>query len=173
MIMRFFLPLVLLMSACQSSPPADAWIDLTRPSAWRAYKGESVPAPWVFWNDAIHLSTGGVGDLISVETFGAFDFEFEWRISPQGNSGVMFHVTEGDGPTFSTGPEMQVLDNAVFGGEVDPLAAAGACYALYGSDTDDTRPVGEWNRARILVQPDGLTEFWLNDVQQCLSLIHI
>ena len=160
-------PALLMMSACSSTPKGDGWQDLTKPSAWRGYKGESVPAPWVFWNDAIQLSQGGAGDLVTVERFGAFEFEYEWRISPRGNSGVMFHVQEGDGPTYVTGPEMQVLDNAVFEGQRDKLTAAGACYALYGSDKDDSLPVGEWNKARILVQPDGHTEFWLNGAQQC------
>ena len=165
--MRLFLLLFFAVTACQSTPQGDGWIDLTQPSAWRAYKGNSIPAPWVFWNDAIHLSTGGVGDLVSVETFEAFEFEYEWRISARGNSGVMFHVTEGDGPTYSTGPEMQVLDNAVFDGDINRKHAAGACYALYEAGQDNTRPVGEWNRARILVQEGGHTEFWLNGVQQC------
>lgn len=158
---------LLLMSACSSTPAGDGWIDLTKPSQWRAYKGESIPAPWVFWNDAIHLTQGGVGDLVTVEEFESFEFEYEWRIGPMGNSGVMFHVVEGDGPTYSTGPEMQVLDNAVFEGERGRLTAAGACYALYGTDADATRPVGEWNEARILVQPSGHTEFWLNGALQC------
>ena len=168
--MRIFsllLPVIAVLSSCSSTPKGDGWIDLTQPSAWRAYKGDSVPAPWVFWNQAIHLAEGGAGDLITVERFGAFDFEYEWRISPGGNSGVMFHVQESDGPTYVTGPEMQVFDNAGFDGPRSKLVSAGACYALYGTDSDDSRPAGEWNQARITIQADGQTEFWLNGAQQC------
>ena len=161
------LPFLLLATSCSSTPKGDGWIDLTQESAWRAYKGESVPAPWVFWNQAIHLSEGGAGDLITVERFGAFEFEYEWRISEGGNSGVMFHVQESDGPTYVTGPEMQVFDNAGFKDGRGKLVSAGACYALYGTNNDDSRTAGEWNQARITIQTDGSTEFWMNGAMQC------
>ncbi|MGK0217964.1 MAG: hypothetical protein ACI9HE_001447 [Planctomycetota bacterium] len=161
------LPVLLLAASCASGPEGGDWIDLDQSSAWRGYKAESVPDAWVFDDGGLHLTGGGAGDLITVERFGAFDFEYEWRISPMGNSGVMFNVQETDGPTYVTGPEMQVFDNAGFKGERGIKTAAGACYALYGTENDDSRAVGEWNQARITIQADGSTEFWLNGAPQC------
>ena len=39
-------------------------------------------------------------------------------------------------------------------------------YALHAPEEDNSKPVGEWNAARILVQ-GAHVEYWLNGVQQC------
>jgi hypothetical protein len=46
---------------------------------------------------------------------------------------------------------MQVLDNAVFEGNVDLKHAAGANYDLQAPPADFSKPAGEWNQARIIV----------------------
>ena len=103
-------------------------------------------------------------DLATDISFTDFEFECEWKVAPGGNSGIMYRVSETDGPTYFTGPEMQVLDNAVAGGDL--LHAAGSDYALHAPAEDNSRPVGEWNEVRMLV--DGAhVEYWMNGVQQC------
>ena len=92
---------------------------------------------------------------------GDFELAFEWKISPKGNSGVMFHVTETGDETYWSGPEYQVLDNAR--GERPP-ERAGALYALYAPSVDVPKPVGEYNSSRILVK-GGQVEHWLNGVK--------
>ena len=138
--------------------------DISSLDNWRGYKIDSVPEQWVIDDGAIHLTGGGAGDLITREQYESFDLKMEWKISPKGNSGVMYHVSETDGPTYFTGPEMQVLDNAVAGGDL--LHSAGADYALHAPEADNTKPVGEWNESRILVDGAQVT-YWLNGVQQC------
>ncbi len=113
---------------------------------------------------AIHLTGGGAGDLITREQYESFELELEWKISPRGNSGVMYHVAETDGATYMTGPEMQVLDNAVAGGDLS--VSAGADYALHGPAADNSKPVGEWNSVRMIVDGPHV-EYWMNGVQQC------
>ena len=65
---------------------------------------------------------------------------------------------------WETGPEMQVLNNAVHPDGRDPKTAAGSNYALHAPPRDLTRPVGEWNEVRILVQGQHV-ELWLNGEQ--------
>ena len=56
------------------------------------------------------------------------------------------------------------IDNAVAGGVL--LHSAGADYALHAPAEDNSRPVGEWNEVRMLV--DGAqVSYWLNGVLQC------
>ncbi len=149
---------------CSSS---QSWTDISSLDHWRGYKLDHVPEAWE--NDAegaIHLTGGGAGDLITREEYSSFLLELEWKISPRGNSGIMFRVSEDQGATYMSGPEMQVLDNAVYEGEVDLLHAAGADYGLHAPARDDSRPAGEWNAVRI--QVDGPhVEYWLNGVRQC------
>lgn len=138
-------------------------------SGWRSY-GEAAPRPqWVVEDGAIKLDvsddetemTGG--DLITEQQFENFELELEWKISDGGNSGIFFGVREIPGQTvaYLTGVEMQVLDNGGHPDGASPLTGAGACYALYGSPPNVTRPVGEWNAVRLVVE-DGRVEQWLN-----------
>ena len=41
------------------------------------------------------------------------------------------------------------------------MTSAGSCYALYPPSKDVTRPVGEWNQARLVVNGPSI-EHWLN-----------
>ncbi len=149
---------------CQECAEAPGRTDITALENWRGYKQDAVPEQWVMDDGALYLTGGGAGDLITREQYGSFELSLEWKISPKGNSGIMYHVSEGDGPTYFTGPEMQVLDNAVAGGDL--LHSAGADYALHAPAADNSLAVGEWNAARIVV--DGAhVEYWLNGVQQC------
>lgn len=155
----FLLPL--LITSCQMSTANN----ISSLDNWRGYKKDSVPEQWVNADEhTIHLTGGGAGDLITREQYGDFELTMEWKISPKGNSGVMYRVSEGDGPTYFTGPEMQVLDNAVAGGDL--MHSAGADYALHAPSEDNTRPVGEWNEVRMVVDGPHV-EYWLNGVQQC------
>jgi hypothetical protein len=132
---------------------------------WRGYKKDVVPEQWVNEDaNTIYLTGGGAGDLITREQYESFDLTMEWKISPNGNSGVMYRVSETDGPTYFTGPEMQVLDNAVASGDL--LHSAGADYALHAPAEDNSRPVGEWNEMRMIVDGPHV-EYWMNGVQQC------
>jgi hypothetical protein len=65
---------------------------------------------------------------------------------------------------YLTGPEMQVLDN---GGHPDgktPNTSAGSNFALHAPLRDVTRPVGQWNQARLVVNGSHV-EHWLNGVK--------
>jgi len=155
----FLLPL--LITSCQMGTV----YNISSLDNWRGYKKDSVPEQWVNEDEeTIHLTGGGAGDLITREQYDDFELTMEWKISPKGNSGVMYRVSEGDGPTYFTGPEMQVLDNAVAGGDL--MHSAGADYALHAPSEDNTRPVGEWNEVRMVVDGPHV-EYWLNGVQQC------
>ena len=57
--------------------------------------------------------------------------ELEWKISPGGNSGIMYRVTEDRRATYQTGPEMQVLDDARHPDGKTRLTSAGSRYGLY------------------------------------------
>ncbi|WP_296595760.1 DUF1080 domain-containing protein [Phenylobacterium sp.] len=129
-------------------------------AGWRGFK---TPAPDAGWTAKGELSPDPKTskDIMTKETFGDFDLTFDWKISPKGNSGVMFHVTEAGQETYQSGPEYQVLDNSR--GE-PPLEQAGGLFALYAPEGAVTKPVGEYNTGRIVVD-HGKVEHWLNGVK--------
>lgn len=55
-----------------------------------------------------------VGDLITVEQFTDFELEWEWRITPKGNNGIKYFVTESR--PASPGHEYQMADDATLSG---------------------------------------------------------
>jgi hypothetical protein len=134
---------------------------------WRGFRRDSVPRGWTVEAGAMHF-TGAASSqdgappltLVTADRYADFDLRLEWKISPEGNSGVMYRVSEDEPLPYMTGPEYQILDHAVLG---DSAAAerSGALFGLIAPSTDATRPVGQFNETRIVVQGPHL-EHWLN-----------
>lgn len=144
----------------------DGWtwlFDGTSTDAFRAYKRDTFPKRgWSVENGTLKTIPGGdVVDLVTKERFKNFDLHLDWKISPGGNSGVMYHVTENFPKSYNTGPEMQILDDSKHKDGANPKTSAGALYALIAPTNKVLNPVGEWNHARIRVL-DNHVEHWLN-----------
>ena len=125
-------------------------------AGWRGYQKKT--ADWKVVDGALAPDPKASGDLITDEQFASFELAFDWKVSPKGNSGVMYHVSEAPERSYYSGPEYQVLDNSR--GE-PPLQRAGALYDLYAPVVDATKPVGEFNESRLLVKGSHV-EHWLN-----------
>jgi len=135
---------------------------------WRGFKATGFPHDrWIVKDGCLpHVATGngdsrGVGDIVTVETFSDFDLRFEFRIAPGGNSGVKYFVTEDrDGPIAH---EYQVLDDERHpDAKIGPRRQTAAFYDVLPPAADKpSRPAGEWNQGRILVQGNHV-EHWLN-----------
>jgi len=133
---------------------------------WMAYGGGPVGEGWRIEDGALVRAEAGAGDLVTEEVFGDFELRLEWSVAPGGNSGIFFHVADGYGAVWETGPEMQILDNERHADGQSPLTSAGSCYALLAPEYDATYPPGQWNEVRIVV--DGAEgELWLNGELQC------
>lgn len=133
-------------------------------SLWRGYKQPGFPAKgWNSQDGVVSISkNGGGGDLITVAKFTDLDMSFEFKMGEKANSGIMFRVAETDGPTYMTGPEYQLLEDATYGAKpTDPHACAALYDLVSPSDGKAMRPVGEWNSGRIYLR-NGLLQHWLN-----------
>ena len=142
--------------------PWIALFDGMSTAALRGYGAEDFPTSWVVEDGELHALPGTGVDLISREVFGDFELEFEWRVSPGGNSGVIYRVVESDAPSWTTGPEYQVLDDGEHPDGGDPLTSAAALYGLIAPNADKRlEAVGTLNTGRIVVH-GGQVEHWLN-----------
>lgn len=133
----------------------------TSTSGWRGFRKETFPdAGWEVIDGELRHTEGG-GDIITDDLFANFELRLEWKISPGGNSGIFFRVTEEEELTYISGPEMQVLDDSGHANGESRLTSAGANYGLHPAPEGAVRPVGEWNEVRLIV--DGAhVEHWLN-----------
>lgn len=118
---------------------------------WHSFHRDDVRPGWQVQDGAIVCADPhDAGDLCTDAMYGEFELVLEYRISPGGNSGIMFHVSDDFGATWASGPECQLLDNQA---GKDPNKA-GWLYALYTTDVDATKPAGEWNRLRLLISKE-------------------
>lgn len=136
--------------------------DGTTLTGWRGYR-TPVAAGWTAVDGTL-ARTGPGGDLMTTEEFADFELELEWKVGPGGNSGIIYRVATGPDQPWHTGPEMQVLDNTRHADGKNPLTSAGSNYAVHAPVKDVTRPVGEWNAARLVVR-GAHVEHWLNGVK--------
>jgi Domain of Unknown Function (DUF1080) len=132
-------------------------------AGWRGFKTETPSAGWKAVDGVLFRAAGG-GDLLTTEQFGDFELSLEWKLEKGGNSGIFFRVIdEGDFGWWS-GPEVQVLDNAVHKDGKNLLTSAGSNYAVHAPLKDVTKPIGEWNAVRLVVK-GAHVEHWLNGVK--------
>jgi len=155
---------------------ASEWIELFDGQSfngWTKYGGEEVGQAWkiqdgMFYLDATNKKdwqTGDGGDIVTVEEFDNFHLQVEWKISPNGNSGIMFFVHESPdfGYPWMTGPEMQILDNEGHPDAQIVSHRAGDLYDLIVSKEETVKPAGEWNLAEV-ISKDGNLQLHLNGV---------
>ena len=132
-------------------------------SGWRGYKTETPPTGWRAENGVL-IRDGAGGDLMTVEQYGDFEFRFEWKVTPNGNSGVIYRIATTEEYPWHTGPEYQILHNQGHRDGKDPITSAGANYAVNPPPKDVTKAVGEWNEGRIVARGNHV-EHWLNGVK--------
>ena len=89
-------------------------------NGWRTYKNKPANS-WEIVDGTLHClpfdSANQRADLITVNQYENFELAFEWKIGPQGNSGVMYRVTEAYDEPYLSGPEYQLLDDVGYPGE--------------------------------------------------------
>jgi hypothetical protein len=151
---------------------ADGWkllFDGTSKTGWRTFKNLE--------NDSWEVSEGTLhckafkdsadnkrADLMTQDEYENFELVFDWKISPQGNSGVMFRVTEEYDQPYATGPEYQVLDDEGYPGDPKDVHLTGGNYDMHAATEKKANPIGEWNQSKLIVNGNHV-EHWLNGTQ--------
>jgi hypothetical protein len=139
---------------------------------WRSFK--SAPFPTDHWvaKDGVLECVGGkkVTDIVTDEEFDNFEFAWDWKITPKGNSGVKYLVDEAMSKSGNDGIgfEYQLLDDQLHPDAKkgkDGNRTAGSLYDLIPAGKEKVlHPVGEWNESRLLVDGNHI-EHWMNGVK--------
>ncbi len=128
-------------------------------NGWEVRPRESASGRWEVAGSELTVR-GRPGNLATTSEYGDFDLRLEWRIGPLGNSGVFYRVSQ-DGNPAATAVECQIADPARQASMENADRRPGAAYGLYAPTADASRPPGEWNALRIVVQGTR-AEHWLN-----------
>lgn len=139
-------------------------------AGWHTYNKKTFGGGWKIQDGALYRAAsiikGESGDICTDDSYENFDLKLQWKISKNGNSGIIFLVHESpefDAP-YLTGPEMQVLDNDGHPDGKIHKHRAGDLYDLIASSSEPVHAVGEWNDAEIKLDHGKLSLF-LNGVQ--------
>ncbi|MGI4821701.1 MAG: 3-keto-disaccharide hydrolase [Janthinobacterium lividum] len=145
---------------------------------WRSAKGATFPTHgWRIADGTLTtLAADGKesangGDIITTATYSAFDFCFEFQLTPGANSGVIYFVTLAEQtPGSPIGLEYQLLDDArhpdaQLGTNGDRTLAS--LYDLIPAvkPSASQRPIGTWNVGRVVVYPTNHVVHYLNGVK--------
>jgi len=124
-------------------------------NGWRGFKSDSIGPGWIVdRGNLMSLGKGGDlgGDIITDKEFGNFNLKLEWKLSKGGNSGILFHVLEGNYPTvYATGPEYQLIDDIGYPGKLEDWQTCGANYAMNVPENPKIKPALEWNTSELIV----------------------
>ena len=147
-------------------------------TGWKSAKGNYFPDKgWIIENGMLSVLDGegkesiNGGDIITKEKYGAFDLSFDFNFTPGANSGVKYFVTLAEETKGSNiGLEYQIMDDSLH--EDAKMGRGGnrtlaSLYDLIKAEKQKRfiKPVGQWNRGRIIVYPNDKVEHYLNGVK--------
>jgi hypothetical protein len=197
----FFVTILLAAALAAAAPAADGnWVSLFDGKTFAHWEDPARKSPP---GDSFVIEDGCLKavahpriteDLFSSESYEDFELEFDWRISPGGNTGLKYRIQDhvflldqhlsrfedevnaavrnrrtdrpSKGQDYVIGFEYQLIDN-----QRNPdalrggaLHRTGALYDMFSPWKDATNPVGEFNHSRLVVKGDHV-EHWLNGVK--------
>lgn len=137
-----------LSAVTAAEPSFEILFDGSSLDGWR-HKGN-----WKI-EDGVVTRTGKGGSLVYSKKKIPDDFElrFEWKVAEGSNSGVYYRPGQ---------YEYQILDNSKHADGRNARTSAASLYFCLQPAEDATRPVGEWNSARIVCKGT-VIQHWLNE----------
>ncbi len=158
-----------LMSLSNAGSKPGKWVSLfdgKSTKGWHSYLKDKA----IGWNieDGTLTPDGTGGDLVTDKEYENFELEFEFKLPPKSNSGVVYKVIEdpANKATYWSGPEYQVIDDTGYqlgdGAKLKGSQLTGANYDMIApSDLTINKPAGQWNKGRIVVNNNHV-EHYLN-----------
>uniref|UniRef100_UPI0032175670 3-keto-disaccharide hydrolase n=1 Tax=uncultured Draconibacterium sp. TaxID=1573823 RepID=UPI0032175670 len=131
---------------------------------WKTFNGGKVTG-WKIINGELNNSGVGSdhgGDIITKKQYTNFELYLEWKVTPESNSGIFFHVQEGlTNAIYESGPEYQLIDDKGWPTKLEANQYSGANYAMHAPQNAKVAPINEWNTTKIIVDGPHV-EHWLN-----------
>ena len=138
-------------------------------NGWQIFKSRKNNT-WEVADGTLHCKAllegvAGVGDersdIMTTGEYENFEFMFDWKLSKEGNSGVMFRVTEEFEQPYYSGPEYQIIDDVGYPGGLHDGQRTADNYDMHIAENKTVKPLGEWNSSKIHVNGTHI-EHWLN-----------
>ena len=125
---------------------------------WRIYNGKGIGS-WAAKDGTLTLEKPGSGDLMTEAKYGDFELSLEWKFEEGNNSGIIYRVVETKGPSYETGPEMQVTPQKP--GDKLGKNSGGSLYDMYAPSANPFKGGDGWTQYRIVAKGKHI-EHWVN-----------
>ena len=156
---KIFKTLLIAGLLSQAAVAEDGFIDLFNGKDLNGWTGEGYEV-----QDGVIVCTPKGKNLVSSKQYANYVFDFEFKLPPGGNNGLAIHYP-GTGDAAYTGMELQILDDtAPKYAKLKDNQYHGGIYKLQAAQHGHLKPVGEWNKQRVVVNGNQLT-VKLNGVQ--------
>ncbi len=158
-------PTMNILSDIEKSEGWQLLFDGETTDGWKNFNQENVSGWEVSEGCLVGLGLGGDigGDIVTINQYENFILKWEWKLGPNGNSGVMYHVVEGEKyhAPYETGPEYQLIEDDDYDIELEDWQKTAADYAMYTANDEKVVNIRDWNSSKIIFRTDK-AEYWLN-----------
>ena len=126
-------------------------------NGWHSYDGDPVENQWSIENGELIFTNNdneSGHDILTEKEYTSFELSLEWNVSKGGNSGIFYGVKQiPEFSAFSTGPEIQILDNAN-GYAGSDLEYAPSLFDLVKTDNPNLKFNGHGNWNHVIIKID-------------------
>ena len=139
-----------------------SWINLSNDNfdGWHIFQNEDgKKSGWsskngIYTFNKDNAKGEGNKSLLTDDMYTSFEIMFEWKLSPNSNSGFMWGVSEDkkyEHPHV-TGPEIQIIDANTYGNDPEhQIHTVGALYDMVPPKDIVAKNAGEWNKYNITI----------------------
>jgi hypothetical protein len=131
--------------------------DLT---GWKVNKEATKPKVWGAEKGILYVQGSGGGWLMTEKEYSDFELRLEFKMPEKGNSGVALRSAMEGNPSFESGMEIQLLDDEWHKKNYKGLKdtqLTGSIYGIVPPSKNALKPVGEWNKMRIIAKGPQIT----------------
>lgn len=132
--------------------------DLT---GWKVNKeGQRNAKVWGAEPGILYVNGAGGGWLMTEKEYSDFELRLEFKLPEKGNSGVALRSAMDGNPSFESGMEIQLLDDEWHKKNYKGLKntqLTGSIYGIVPPSKNALKPIGEWNKMRIIAKGPHIT----------------
>lgn len=155
------------LSAAEQKDGFQLLFDGTGKNGWHVYNNRTDGSAWKVTDGVLYLDKtakragGGGGDLVTNGEYENFHLKLDWKIDTAGNSGIIFLSNEDPKypAPYTTGPEMQIIDNSGHPDSRNLKHRAGDLYDLVEATPQNANPWGQWNSVELIINKGKLTYY--------------